>query len=130
MTREPISQRRGTVLLVDDETIIIEVGRDILEIMGCTVKTALSSEEAVKIFERCGAEIDLVILDMIMPSMGGGQVYEQLKRIQPDVKVLLASGYGMNDQVLEILKRGCKGFIQKPFNIVQLSEKIREVLEN
>ena len=69
-------------------------------------------------------KIDMVILDMIMPEMGGGVVYEQIKSINPKVKVLLSSGYSKDGQATEILNRGCKGFIQKPFTINELSGKI------
>ena len=71
---------------------------------------------------------DLVILDMIMPGMSGGETYDRLKEISPDIRVLLSSGYSIDGQAAEILKRGCSGFIQKPFNIEQLSQKIREIL--
>jgi len=72
---------------------------------------------------------DLVILDMIMPKMGGGETFDRLKEIDPDIKVLLSSGYSINGQATEILDRGCSGFIQKPFNIQQLSVRIRGVLD-
>ena len=73
--------------------------------------------------------IDMLILDMVMPDMGGGEVYDRIKRIDPKVKVLLASGYSIDGQATEILERGCEGFIQKPFNMEDLSKKIREVLD-
>ena len=66
---------------------------------------------------------------MIMPGMGGGETYDQLKEINPGIKALLSTGYSINGRASEILKRGCDGFIQKPFNIIELSQKIREVLE-
>ncbi|MCK5022322.1 MAG: response regulator, partial [Candidatus Pacebacteria bacterium] len=74
--------------------------------------------------------IDMVILDMIMPDMGGGDTYDKLKEINPDVKVLLSSGYSINSQATEILERGCDGFLQKPFDIENLSHKMREILDN
>jgi DNA-binding NtrC family response regulator len=70
----------------------------------------------------------MVVLDMIMPDLGGGAVFDHLKSVQPDVKVLLSTGYSITGQAEEILSRGCSGFIQKPFDINQLSAKIREVL--
>ena len=73
--------------------------------------------------------IDIIILDMVMPDLGGKAVYEKLKKINPDVKVLLSSGYGMDGQVADILNCGCDGFIQKPFNLKGLSLKVREVLD-
>ncbi|MBW2169089.1 MAG: response regulator [Deltaproteobacteria bacterium] len=71
----------------------------------------------------------MVILDMIMPDMGGGETYDRLKEINPDIKVLLSSGYSINGQANEILERGCDGFIQKPFNMKDLSRKLREILD-
>lgn len=74
-------------------------------------------------------QIDLVVLDMIMPQMGGGEVFDRLKNINPDVAVLLASGYSIDGQVEDIMARGCRGFIQKPFTIFELSKRLREVLD-
>ena len=71
----------------------------------------------------------MVILDMIMPDMSGGETYDKLRRINPDIKVLLSSGYSLRGQAKDILARGCSGFIQKPFDMSALSNKIREVLE-
>jgi len=67
---------------------------------------------------------------MIMPEMSGRDTYDELKKIDPDVKVLLVSGYSLNKQVEELLEKGCKGFMQKPFDIIQLSHKLREVLDH
>ena len=72
--------------------------------------------------------IDLVILDMIMPDMGGGEAYDRIKEINPRVKVLLSSGYSIDGQATEIMKRGCDGFIQKPFKADELSEKLKKIL--
>jgi two-component system, cell cycle sensor histidine kinase and response regulator CckA len=123
-----IVKAQGIVLLVDDEAMVLEVGRDMLEMFGYTVLTASAGKDAIDIFQEKHTEIDFVILDMIMPSMGGGELYERLKQIRTDIKVLLSSGYSMNDQVLGILNKGCNGFIQKPFNIAQLKAKIGEML--
>jgi len=71
----------------------------------------------------------MVILDMIMPEIGGGDTYDRLKEINPNIKALLSSGYSINGQATEILERGCNGFIQKPFNIGELSKKMREILD-
>ena len=99
-----------------------------LEATGYKVFTAQGGEEALALYgERKGA-IDIVVLDMIMPSMGGGETYDRLKAINPHIRVILSSGYSMNDQAGKILERGCNSFIQKPFNLNDLSQKIREVL--
>jgi two-component system, cell cycle sensor histidine kinase and response regulator CckA len=119
-----------TILLLDDEQMVLDVGRPMLEKMGYGVKTSSSGQEAIDIYRRHQAEIALVIIDMIMPEMNGGQVYDRLKQIDPDVKVLLSSGYSINGDAKEILSRGCNGFIQKPFGLAELSNKIRTVLDS
>jgi PAS domain S-box-containing protein len=119
----------GTVLLVDDEEMILDVGKQLLEKVGYRVMVAKHGKEALAVYEKNKKDIDLVILDMIMPGMGGGEVFDRLKEIEPDIKVLLSSGYSINGRAQEILDRGCDGFIQKPFNLKALSRKIREVME-
>ncbi len=119
-----------TILLVDDEEMIIKVGQALLEKLGYRVFAAENGEQAVDTIKRKGDDIDLVILDMIMPDMGGGVVYDEIKKINPDVKVLLSSGYSKAGQATEILARGCNGFIQKPFKLNELSWVIREILDN
>ena len=118
-----------TVLLVDDEDMVLGVGEEMLKKMGYRVLLATSGKEAVELYKRHKNEIDLVILDMIMPDMGGGEAYDRMKGDNPKVKVILSSGYSIEGQANEILERGCNGFIQKPFNIQELSGKIRGILE-
>ena len=128
-TVQEILMGTETILLVDDERMIVEAGKKMIESLGYEVLAVKSGEEAIKIFTQSHDRIDIVILDMIMPQMNGGEVYDRLKKISSEVKVLLASGYSRNGQAEEILDRGCNGFIQKPFNINYLSQKIREVLD-
>jgi two-component system cell cycle sensor histidine kinase/response regulator CckA len=125
---EEIQQGQGTILLVDDEEMILDVGSQMLKKIGYDVLTAPGGREAVSVYQNNCNRIDIVILDMIMPEMGGGQTYESLKEIDPEVNVLLSSGYSRDGQAEEILKKGCKGFIQKPFNMKDLSHKIAEIL--
>ncbi|PQP32840.1 oxidoreductase, partial [Desulfobacteraceae bacterium SEEP-SAG10] len=80
----------------------------------------------IEIYQANKNEINIVILDMIMPDMGGGETYDRLKKINPEIRVLLSSGYSIDGQASEIMNRGCNGFIQKPFNVEQLSRKIRD----
>jgi PAS domain S-box-containing protein len=127
--RQRITKGTGTVLLVEDEDVVLEVGRDLLEAMGYRVLTAKDGKEAIEVYRKNKDEIDIIVLDMVMPNMGGGEAYDHIKKISPDVKVLLSSGYSINGEATEILKRGCNGFIQKPFNIQELSGKIRGILE-
>jgi CheY-like chemotaxis protein len=126
---EEIQRGHETVLLVDDEDIIIDVSHKMLKEIGYKVMLAKSGKEAVEIYRKHKDDIDLVILDMIMPDMGGGDVYDALKEIDPDIAVLLSSGYSINGQATQILERGCNGFIQKPFNVSQLSHAIRRILD-
>ncbi|MDY7031423.1 MAG: response regulator [Thermodesulfobacteriota bacterium] len=118
-----------TILLVDDEEAVIDTGEKILEALGYKVFIAREGEEALELYKKNKVKIDLVILDMIMPKMGGGEVYDRMKELNPDIKVLLSSGYSIDGQASEILERGCDGFIQKPFNIKQLSQSIRGILD-
>ena len=118
-----------TVLLVDDEHMIIEVGVEILKALGYDVILANSGEEAIDVYRNSRNQIDAVVLDMIMPGMGGGETFDQLKKINPEVRVLLSSGYSIDGMATDILERGCKQFIQKPFDIKELSRKLRDVLD-
>jgi len=124
-----ILKGRETILFVDDEETIIEVMQDILEALEYRILTANSGEEAVKLYDSMKDEIDLVILDVIMPGMGGMETFEAIKALNPDVKVIFSSGYSVNRIAREIMAKGCRAFIQKPFNIETISQKIRDVLQ-
>ncbi|MEE8300177.1 MAG: response regulator, partial [Desulfatiglandales bacterium] len=124
-----ISKWSEGVLLVDDEDMIIDVGSQLLKKMGYKVLSAKSGKEAIQLYKENKDKIDIVILDMIMPDMGGGATYDRLKEINPDIKVLLSSGYSIDGQATQILKRGCNSFIQKPFGMKGLSNKIRGILD-
>jgi two-component system cell cycle sensor histidine kinase/response regulator CckA len=125
---ERIMEGNENILLVDDEALVINVGVQLLKKLGYTVLEAQSGREAIKIFMEGNHAIDMVILDMVMPDMSGGEVYDRIKRIDSNVKVLLSSGYSIDGQATEILERGCEGFIQKPYSMEDFSKKIREVL--
>jgi len=118
-----------TILLVDDEKMILDVGQAMLGRLGYKVVIATGGKQAVDAIQRKGDEIKLVILDLIMPEMDGGKVFDRIKKIQPQMPVMLSSGYAINGQADEIMKRGCNGFIQKPFNISELSQKVRNTLD-
>jgi two-component system cell cycle sensor histidine kinase/response regulator CckA len=125
---ENLLKGEETILLVDDEEVVINVNRMVLERLGYRVFMARSGQEAIEIYQNNKDGIDLVILDMIMPGMGGESAFDILKSINPGLKVLLSSGYSLNGQATKIMERGCQGFIQKPFSIGDISHKIREVL--
>ncbi len=117
-----------TILLVDDEEMIRDIGRKMLEKLGYEVLTAADGRQALALFQRHQDRIDLVLLDMVMPEMGGKEVFEGIKAISDRARVLLCSGYSIDGQASEILRRGCDGFIQKPFDLEGISAKVREVL--
>ncbi|MGE5254790.1 MAG: response regulator [Planctomycetaceae bacterium] len=119
---------KETILLVDDEETIIEVMEKALLLTGYKVFVARGGEEALEVFKKNRERIDIVILDMIMPGMGGGKVFDSLRALHPGVKVVLSSGYSIDGEASQIMARGCNGFIQKPFGIRELSQKIREVM--
>jgi CheY-like chemotaxis protein len=118
----------GTILLVDDEEMVLDVNVKVLKKLGYSVLEAKSGKEAVCAYKENKDEIDMVILDMVMPGMNGGEVYDIMKEINKDVKVLLSSGHGMDGQAKQILERGCDGFLQKPYRMGEVSGKLREIL--
>ena len=119
----------GTVLLVDDEEMVLEAGEELLNHLGYEVLLAENGREALELYKKNQDKIDLVLLDMVMPVMGGGEAFDRMKEINTNVKVLLSSGYSLEGEAKEILKRGCDAFIQKPFKMEQLSQKLREILD-
>jgi PAS domain S-box-containing protein len=118
----------GTILMVDDEEMVLDVGAQVLKKLGYTVLESNNGRNAVELYKKLQDKINLVVLDIVMPDMGGAEVYDRLKEINPDGKVLLSSGYSIDDQAREIMERGCDGFIQKPFSLKAMSDKIAGIL--
>lgn len=118
-----------TILLVDDEEMIIKVTRTMLEKLGYRVLVAKNGKQAVDKVKINGDKIDLVILDLIMPGIKGDKAFDLIREIQPAMPVILSSGYSLDGQANEVIQRGCNGFIQKPFNISELSQKVRKILD-
>ena len=118
-----------TILLVDDEKMVLEVSKEMLESLGYRVYAVGSGQEAIALYREKEGEIDLVILDMIMAGISGGETFDRLREIDPAVRVLLSSGYSIKGQAKEIMDRGCLGFLQKPFNLERLSQKVRETFD-
>jgi two-component system, cell cycle sensor histidine kinase and response regulator CckA len=134
---EPVVESSGempafgteTVLLVDDEDLIRELGGRILKRSGYTVLTAANGEEALRVYDRQKEHISLVILDLMMPTMGGKDCLKELLRINPQAKVLIASGYSADASTREILALGAKGFVAKPFKFKGLLQQVRKALD-
>jgi CheY-like chemotaxis protein len=123
------TESKKTILWVDDEEIALEVWSQMLQKLGYTVLQARYGYEALEIFKKSKNKISLVILDMRMPGMNGCEVYDRLKKIQPQVKIILVSGYIEQYVLDEFSQRNFNGYIEKPFKLKELSEKIEEVLE-
>ncbi|MBI5844503.1 MAG: PAS domain S-box protein [Deltaproteobacteria bacterium] len=118
-----------TILLVDDEEVVLSVGKELLETLGYKVFAVSSGKKALALARELGGKIDLMVLDMIMPEMSGGETFTEVKALIPGIRVLLASGYSRDGQAQAILDQGCDGFIQKPFTIFDFSRKVREILD-
>jgi two-component system, cell cycle sensor histidine kinase and response regulator CckA len=126
---EENSNRQPVILFADDDQICLDVGVKILQKLGYSVLKARDGQEALEVFEDNKDSVDLVILDMRMP-YNGGRAFDQLKQIKSDVKVIIASGFSEDQRIREMYEQGCIGFIQKPFRINILSEKILKALQN
>ena len=121
-------ESEATVLLVDDEEALREVGREILEAFGYAVITAKNGEEALEILRSSGKDIDLVILDLIMPGMGGQQCLAQILQKKPYQKIIVASGYAATGQAKEVLDQGAMAFISKPYDLEKMMKLIEQVM--
>jgi CheY-like chemotaxis protein len=109
--------------------MVIDVSKPMLETLSYQVFVSKNGQEAIDLIAQHGTAIDLVILDLIMPGLNGGQVFDRIRNLQPDMPVMLSSGYSLNGQASDIINRGCDGFIQKPFSLSKLSQKIRQILD-
>jgi signal transduction histidine kinase len=118
-----------TILIVDDEPMIIVMLKDHLEELGCKILSAENGRQAVDMLRKKRDEIDLIILDINMPVMNGAEAYREFLKIKPDVRVLVSSGYVLDEDTREILSLGAQGFLQKPFRLEKVETKIMEILQ-
>jgi CheY-like chemotaxis protein len=125
-----ICRGEGVVLVVDDDMRVREMAENILEIVGYTVLTAENGKEGVERYQQHQADIKAVLLDMAMPVMSGREAFVEMKKINPDVKVLLASGFRKDDRVEEILGLGIKEFLQKPYTLAGLARAMKKVIDS
>ena len=126
---EKMQKGSETVLLVDDEEEVVNVGRNFLEKLGYKPMVARNGLEAVEIFRLYKDEISLIVLDLIMPKMTGKQAFSQIKDIQADAKILISTGYAVDDKIEGFLNKGCHGFIQKPFSLNTFARTLRQILD-
>jgi len=118
------------ILIVDDEELVASMLAEHLQNLGCNTFHASNGQEALAIVSRYKDELDVAILDINMPVMDGKAAYEKLIEIKPDLKVLVASGYTLNNSVEEILAKGAQGFVQKPYRLENITEKIKEIMQS
>lgn len=126
---EALLKGTETVLLVDDEAKVLDICERFLKTLGYSVLTARSGREALQTYERNKADIAIVVLDMIMPGMSGRETFDAFMRMDPSLKILVSSGYTVEGDVSDLMSRGCKGYIQKPFSIRLLAKEIRRFLD-
>ena len=119
---------KKTVLFVDDEQIVLDVGSLMLQKLGYNVLAVSNGNRAIDILKK--NKVAFVLLDMLMPDMNGFQIYHRLKKIQPNIKIILTSGHAVCKSEGQSESLGFDGFIQKPFNLKQLSEKIENIRAN
>ena len=122
-------KRQPVILFADDDQLCLDVGVRMLQKLGYTVLEARDGQEAIEVYKNNQKTVDLVILDMRMPH-NGGLTFENLKKMDSDVRILITSGYTEDYRIRELIKHGCHGFIQKPFNLIALSEKVTNALNN
>lgn len=118
-----------TVLLVDDEQLVIDVGKAMLEKLGYSVIAKRGGQEAIDLLNAEESTVDIIILDLVMPGMDGARTFDKIRKVRPRIPVILSSGYSINGQASDILEKGCEGFIQKPFNLAELARKLRQILD-
>ncbi|MCP4675785.1 MAG: response regulator [Deltaproteobacteria bacterium] len=124
-----LTTNSGLILLVDDEPVIRNSSRRLLDLMGFEVLIAENGRKAIQIFKEQKSRVSLVILDLIMPEMDGHETYEALMEIDDRVRVLLCSGYTKDYKVETLLAKGARGFLQKPFDLQSLADKVGEALK-
>ena len=115
--------------MIEDEDVVIEVTQAMLEMLGYRVMVAKTGKDAIHIAETFDGQVDLALLDIKLPDMEGGKVYPLIMKARPDLKVIVFSGYSIEGPARKILDAGAQDFIQKPFSLATLSEKLKAVLE-
>jgi len=121
---------KGGILIIDDEPALLGLASEVLIMLGYKVYKAEAGQEAVSIYNDNQDSIDLVILDMILRGASGASVLKMLKDVNPDVRVILSSGYGLQGEVQKVMQMGCMGFIQKPYSFAELSSIVHKVMED
>ena len=123
-------KEKRKVLVVEDDPANQYMMKEMLERMFCDIEIASCGAEAIQMYKQNREDIDLVILDVVMPKKNGPETFRELKIINPEVKVLLSSGYSLDQTTQKLLSEGVAGFLQKPYTIEQLQDKIVEIVSD
>ncbi|MCF6175371.1 MAG: response regulator [Victivallaceae bacterium] len=130
MTAKALPTGSETILIVDDQETIWDFLIDALQELGYSVLLAENGLDAVQIYEDNPSEIDLVLLDMVMPKQGGHQTFYKIKEIDPYANILLSSGYVSEEEVKDLLDKGARGFLAKPHRLSEMAQAIRNILDD
>lgn len=128
-TKEKIQKGSGTVLLVDDEETLRILNKELIESLGYSVVLASNGLEAIKEYSDRFGEIDIVLMDMIMPVMNGSEAFYKIRKIDDNSKIIIASGFTYDKNIDVLMKAGLKGFIHKPYSVSAISKLLKEVME-
>jgi DNA-binding NtrC family response regulator len=120
--------RKGCILLVDDDELVLDVGLQMLKRTGYSAIGAKTSDEAVEIYQRNSNNIDLVILDINLPDENGATTFKRIRKINPDAKVILSTGYTESSDIIELMNLGCRSKLQKPYTMSALTEEVSGAL--
>jgi two-component system, cell cycle sensor histidine kinase and response regulator CckA len=120
--------KRGTVLVIDDNQMVLETSTALLKCMGYTVFSAISGEDALERYGDKLDDIDLAIIDMVMPGMDGGECHARIRSINPHIKTILCSGYTMDEEMQAVMEQGCNAFLPKPFTLDQVKSILRQIM--
>ncbi len=126
--KEGLFRGKETILVVDDEELIMEIISQLLENIGYHVLEADTGEKAIQVARTFNGHIDLAILDVVLPDMGAIELYPLLMEARSDLKVIVCSGYSIDGPAREILDAGAQAFIQKPFSVTAISKKLKTIL--
>ncbi len=123
-------QGTGTLFLIDDEEILLKSNASLLEQLGYTVFTAIDGFKAIELYQSRWSEIDLILMDMVMPGLDGKETFQIIRSINPEAKILFVSGYANPERFQWVLEHGAVGLVSKPFDMSELSQKIHLILNN